>query len=52
MTTPSASASLSLQAVTVIWSPWPSSDHSFLSNSFSLWAMTLLAAFRMRTVDR
>ena len=24
----------------------------FLSNNFSLWAMTLLAALRMRTVDR
>ena len=30
MTTVSASASLSRQAVTVIGSPWPSSDHSFL----------------------
>jgi hypothetical protein len=40
------------QATTVTGSPAPCSDHSFLSKSFSLLAITVLAALRMRVVER
>ena len=45
ITTCSASFSLSLRTVTDTASPWPRSDHSFLSNSFSLCEMTAFAAW-------
>ena len=40
------------QIVTLIGSPCPRSDHNFLSNSFSLCAISVFAALRMRTVER
>lgn len=52
ITTDSASCSGVWQATTVTGSPAPCSDHSFLSKSFSLLAITVLAALRMRVVER
>jgi hypothetical protein len=41
-----------LAGLTLIASPMPCSDHSFFSNSFSLLAIRVLAALRMRAVER
>ena len=44
--------SSSLHCTTVSKSPWPSLLHNCFSNSFGLLAITLLAARKMRSVER